>query len=139
MGLFGGDKKETTVQTTSTTQDMRTAIEGNVSTLISPGSAVGTPGSGAIVASPGSTVSQQITTSGVAADDVKGMFDVLVADRAAERTAINTLGQSLAAGLTAQSEQLGQIVAGVKTPDANMLTQLLPVVILALLIWAFLR
>ena len=134
FSLFGSSGSKTT-SSLATTQDMRTAVAGSVGTLISPGAAVSTPGGGAVQAAPGAVVTQSISTTGLLAEDVDALIGQLTADRASERASVSQLGQSLASGIQSQAAQLGQIVAATKSPDANAITQVLPLALLLGLLW----
>jgi hypothetical protein len=120
--------------TTSVSQDMRTAVGGNVDNLVSPGAAVGGAGGGAIVAGQGANVTQN--TSGLSGADVKGMFDQFLADRNSERASVGSLGASLASGLQAQGQQLAETLAATKAPESTTLTALLPLVIIIAIVFA---
>lgn len=140
LGLFGGDSSSTTNAITNTTsQDQRTAVGGSVGSLVSPGAAVGTPGGGAVVAAPGATISQTNSVTGLTGPQVQGLLDTLTETEKQASASIANLGGSLAAGLQNQSQTLGQIVAATKTPDANLVTQLMPLAVIGLVVWAVTR
>jgi hypothetical protein len=117
-----------------TSQDMRTAVGGNVDNLVAAGSAVGGSGGGTVVAGQGATVTQ--TTSGMTGSDVTGMLDQFMDDRSAERETFASLGESLAGGLQAQGQQLAETLAATKAPDSTTLATLMPVLIIVGLVLA---
>jgi len=136
-GFLGGgeSRTQTTANTTSTTSDLRTAVEGNIGSLVGAGAAVGTPGGGAIVAAPGSTVTQSNVSTGLMGEDVGAIVAGLNQDRASERASVSQLGSSLAAGMKSQAAQLGDIVAATKAPELTSLTKLLPLALLLGVLW----
>ncbi len=139
LGGGGADRSQRTTQTSTQSSDMRTAVEGNVSQLISPGAAVATPGGGAVNAAAGSMVSQSIVNEGMTAEDVNTLFDMVQQDRYSERAATSSLGVNMAAGIQAQSAQIADILAATKAPDSTTLTTLLPLLVLLALLYFLTR
>ncbi len=138
-GFFGGGSKQTkqTTTTNTSTADMRTAVGGNAENLISPGAAVA--GGGAVVAGQGAHVTQTLKSTGLSGADLQGIIGQIQTDRNAERESVSSLGESLAGGLRAQGEQLGEIVAATKAPESSMLTTLLPLLIIVAIVLAMKR
>jgi hypothetical protein len=118
---------------TITSQDQRTAVEGQVGSLVSPGAAVG--GGAAVVANPYSTVSQTISTTGLPATDVKGLMDSLLGSQESEREAITSFGKSLSSGLASQAATLTDALAATRVADSSQLTQALPFIVLGLILF----
>jgi len=117
----------------SAAQDQRVAVEGTIGTLVSPGAAVASPGSTAISAQPFSHVSQSIT--GLPGKEVQGLIDSVIANAAAERSAVTGLGEKLAQGIQSQSAQLGEIVAATKAPEHSALASLLPLALIGVVLY----
>lgn len=136
MGLFGGGNKRTTttVQEVNTTQDQRVQVGGSVGSLVSPGATVG--GTGAISASPYSTVSQTISNSGASPAQVQTMLDSVFAAGSADRAAIGDLASSLGSGLKDQAAQLAGALEATRAPNQSALTLLIPLGLVALLLWS---
>lgn len=124
----------------SAAYDQRTQFSGS-GTQVAPGAAVASPSGGAVTASGGSSVSQSIhtTNEGFVANDVAQLLGMIEEDRASERTAFASLGQSLAAGMRTQAEQTSDILAATKAPDSTTLTQIMPLLMLAVVAYVFLR
>ncbi len=114
--LFGGGSDSTSnVTTNNTTQNMQTAMQGNL---------YGT------FAAPGSTI------TGLSGTQVEGLINMVGSVNEAGQKALSDIGNSLTASMQAQSQELAQIVAATKTPEANSLAQLAPILMLGLLLWA---
>ena len=124
----------------SAAYDQRTQFSGG-GTQVAPGAAVVSPGAGAVNAAAGSAVNQTITTetTGFVADDVAQLLGMIEEDRASERAAFSTLGQSLASGIRSQAESTSDILAAAKTPDAHTLTQIMPLLLLLVVAYFLLR
>jgi len=139
-GPFSSDSQSSNQTTTNTpTENLQTAVQGDIESMISPGAAVVASGGGSIHASPQSTVNQTIDYSGMTGAEVAGVLQGLTDQFTSQQRASMSLGSSLAASVAAQAGQLGDIVAATKTPDATTLTQLLPLLIIVVIAWAFLR
>jgi hypothetical protein len=138
MGSFGSffgsessSKTTSTSETTSVSADQRVAVEGNISgTVISPGAAVASPNSAAVVTGPKSTITTNI--SGLPAADVKGMLDSVLASGKSTTESISNLGASLVTGLSSQAAALSDIVAATKAPEQTALSSFLPFAALGL-------
>jgi hypothetical protein len=134
LNLFGGgDKKTTTTNTQSS--DMRTAVQGSVGSLVSPGAAVAAPGGGAAIASPGATLTQTIRNEGMTGEDVALLLSQYQADRANERATAAGVARSATQAGAAYARDLAEIVAATKAPDSTTIKQLLPLLLLLLLLW----
>ena len=113
--------------------DNRTEFASGSGLQVAPEGAVNAAGAASANASgSGSSVSQQINTTneGYVADDVIQILSMMDADRAGERSAWTGLGQSLAAGVLAQSTQAADTLAATKAPDSTTLTKIMPLLIL---------
>lgn len=135
-GLFGSGGKEIKTTTMTESSDMRTAVEGSVGSLISPGAAVAAPGGGSVIASPGSSVSQNISVSGMQSADVNALVGLLQSGASEQAASVTRLGQSLATGMQSQAAQVADILAATKAPESTMLTKLVPVLIALVVVWA---
>lgn len=114
--IFGSGEKTTTQNpvTTTTTTDQRTAVEGNVGTLVGPGA----------------------TLSGITGQDIVALMQNLGAEHSQERTVMANLASNLTAGFQSATQQVGDILAATKSPDSNALSQLVPIMIILALLWA---
>ncbi len=120
----------------STSADQRVAVGGSTGTLVSPGAAVG--GTASAVAAPMSNITQNITTTGLKGPDVSQILSGFFEDRSGERQSFTSMADSIASGLKAQGQQLGEIVAAAKAPEQTQLNSILPLAILAIvlvLVW----
>jgi hypothetical protein len=127
MGLFGGGNKSTSTTTTnvSTTQDNRLAVGGDAGAVVGPGAAVG--GAGAVNAAPYSSVTQEISMTGLAANDVQSLVGSVL-------TPVTNLASSIEAGSRETQRSLADVVAATKAPDQTALSSLLPLALLAVLL-----
>jgi hypothetical protein len=139
MGLFSSSSSKKTYATTTQTQDMRTAVEGNVGTLIAPGAAVASGQGVSANVGAGATLSQNITNTGMASEDVATIVGLLQEDRASERQSVSTLGQSLATSLAANAERMSDIVEAAKTPESAQFKQIAILVAVLFVVWALVR
>lgn len=119
--------------------DQRTQFASGSGVQVAPGATVASPSGAAITASAYSHVTQKITNEGFVAEDVAQLLGMIEEDRAGERTALTDLGQSLAAGVLAQSEQTAATLAATKAPDATTLTQVIPLLMLLVVGYFLLR
>lgn len=125
----------------SAAYDQRTQFASGSGLQVAPGGAVVSPGAGSVNAAARSTVRQTINTTneGFVAEDVAQLLGMIEEDRADERAAFTAMGQSLAAGVLAQSEQAGTTLAATKAPDATTLTQVMPLLLLLVVGYFLLR
>ncbi len=138
FAIFGSGSDKT-YQTSSQSSDMRTAVEGSVGTLISPGAAVASPGGAAFNVSPGATVTHTMTNMGLTGPDVQALLGLVEQGAQQQAASVTALGQSLATGIREQSQQVSDILAATKAPDATTLTKLVPLLIALAVIWALMR
>jgi hypothetical protein len=138
FSLFGSSGSKSTSSLASTS-DQRTAVSGNVRTLVSPGAALATPGGGAVSAGTGATVSQSVVNTGMTANDVTQLMASLDADHAQERATITKVVGDATAALRGQYDQVADLLSATKTPDSNTLTKLLPLLLLLAVLWALTR
>jgi len=121
--------------------DQRTQFASGSGTQVAPGAAVASPSAGAVNASAGAFVQQSIqtTTEGLVGDDVAQILGMLEEDRASERQTFAALSQNLASSLQAQAQDTSDILAAAKTPDAQTLRQILPVLLVLVLAYFLMR
>jgi len=138
-GLFGSGGKEIKTTTMTESADMRTAVGGSVGSLVSPGAAVASPGGGAVIASPGSSVSQSISVEGMQSADVSALVGLIQTGASEQAAGVTRLGQGLVTGMQAQAQQVADILAATKAPETTMLTKLVPLLIALGVIWMLTR
>lgn len=125
----------------SSAADNRTQFASGSGLQVAPQGAVNATGAGSVNAAAGAAVNQTIhtTNEGYVAEDVAQLLGMIEEDRANERTVFASLGQSMTAGILAQSTETASILADTKTPDSSTLKQLMPLLVLlalALLVFA---
>jgi len=140
-GFFGGGEKRTTLTTTTDTltqaQDQRVQVGGSAGTVISPGAGVSEAGGGVALASPYSTVTQTITSSGVQSHEVQTLLDSVFANEGQSRATLADVAVSLSSGVQATNTQLSDLLAATKAPEQTALSSLLPVLILLVIVLMF--
>jgi len=125
----------------SSAADNRTQFASGSGVQVAPESAINAAGAGSVNASAGAFVQQSIqtTTEGLVGDDVAQILGMLEEDRASERQTFAALSQNLASSLQAQSQDMSDILAAAKTPDAQTLRQILPVLLVLVLAYFLMR
>lgn len=136
LGWFNSKSDSySTSNTTNYNTDKRSVGEtGDGGVIVSPDAAQNIGGGASVRASDHATVTTNIENSGVGAGDMAGLMDMIFQNSASERQATASLGQSLAAGMLSQGNQLSDIVAATKAPEQTALNSLIPVAMLGILV-----
>ncbi|RPJ29942.1 MAG: hypothetical protein EHM35_13030 [Planctomycetaceae bacterium] len=138
-GFFGGGTKETEQTTVSTTEarEQNVQVGGSAGTLVAPEAQVTAAGGASAKTAPFSNIVQvtSTNTTGVQAADVQVMLDSVFRDSQASRESMAGLGESLSSGIQEQSSALVEALAATRAPEQTALGSLVPVVIVALVVF----
>jgi hypothetical protein len=118
---------------TSQNFDMRTDQSGGfyagAGSVTTPGGGVAINVQGGSGTNSGASPSFAGAEFGFGGEDVAAMFREIDADRADERKVLSDISTTLADSAASQGQVITETLSAVKTPDANTLQQLIPVVI----------
>lgn len=121
--------------TVSTTQDLRTAVEGQVGTLVSPEAVVSAPGSASAKAAPFSSVQQEVNLTGFGASDVQMLLEPIFNQASQERETLGGLATSLMTSQAKTTEAQQKMIEAAKTPEYSQTQALIPVLIIGLVLF----